>query len=87
MLNRIIELAEQRGVHVSLMDYAMDFPGISHGDEDKMIAQTSWAVSEILKRCPKLWMFGFRIGESGKSEMELFVRSIIMEMSTYNYLL
>jgi hypothetical protein len=76
MLNRIIELAEERGVHVSLMDYALDFPGISHGDEDKMITQTSWAVSEILKRCPKLWMFGFRIGESGKSE-DFYKRSFL----------
>ncbi len=76
MLNRIIELAEERGVHISLMDYALDFPGISHGDEDKMIAQTSWAVSEILKRCPKLWMFGFRIGESGKSE-DFYKRSFL----------
>ncbi|MBN1352912.1 hypothetical protein JXJ21_26215 [candidate division KSB1 bacterium] len=68
MLNQIIDLAEERGVHVALMNYSMDFPGISFGDEQKLIEQTSWCVSEVLKQCPRLWMFGFRIGESGKSE-------------------
>ena len=68
MLNRIIDLAEERGVHVALMNYSMDFPGIDHGDEATSLAQTKWAVKEILDRCPRLWMFGFRIGESGRSE-------------------
>lgn len=68
MLNRIIDIAEDRGVHVALMNYSMDFPNIDVGDEETQIEHTSWAVTEILKRCPKLWMFGFRIGESGKSE-------------------
>ena len=76
MLNRIIDLAENRGVHVALMTYSMDFPNIDVGDEETQIAHTSWAVSEILKRCPKLWMFGFRIGESGKSE-SFFERSFL----------
>ena len=68
MLNRIIDIAEDRGVHVALMNYSMDFPNIDVGDEETQIAHTRWAVSEMLTRCPKLWMFGFRIGESGKSE-------------------
>ncbi len=68
MLKRVIELGEERGVHVALMNYATDNPGISHGDEAELIEYTSWAVAELLKECPDLWMFGFRIGESGKSE-------------------
>ena len=68
MLNRIIDIAEDQGVHVALMNYSMDFPNIDVGDEETQIAHTRWAVSEMLTRCPKLWMFGFRIGESGKSE-------------------
>ena len=68
MLRRIIDIAEDRGVHVALMSYSMDFPNIDVGDEETQIEHTSWAVAEILRRCPKLWMFGFRIGESGKSE-------------------
>jgi hypothetical protein len=76
MLNRIIDIAEDRGVHVALMTYSMDFPNIDVGDEETQIEQTSWAVAEILRRLPKLWMFGFRIGESGKSE-DFFERAFL----------
>ncbi|MBC8216534.1 MAG: hypothetical protein H8E64_08505 [Candidatus Marinimicrobia bacterium] len=76
MLKRVIELGEERGVHVALMNYATDNPGISHGDEAELIEYTSWAVAELLKECPDLWMFGFRVGESGKSE-EFFEKSYL----------
>ena len=76
MLNRIIDLGEERGVHVALMNYSMDFPGIDPGDEATQVEHTRWAVAELLKRCPRLWMFGFRIGESGKSE-GFFERSFL----------
>ncbi|NOY78865.1 MAG: hypothetical protein GXO76_13460, partial [Calditrichaeota bacterium] len=68
MLKRIVDIAEAHGVHVSLMNYAVDTPNIPMGDEKKLTRQIRWAVAELLKRVPKLWMFGFRIGESGKSE-------------------
>jgi hypothetical protein len=76
MLRRIIDIAEDRGVHVALMNYSMDFPNIDVGDEKTQIEHTSWAVAEILRRLPKLWMFGFRIGESGKSE-DFFERAFL----------
>ena len=68
MLKRIIDLAEERGVHVSLMNYSIKFPNLDPENEEKLIEQTSWCVCELLKACPNLWMFGFRIGESGKRE-------------------
>ncbi len=68
MLNRIIAIAEAHGVHVALMNYAVDTPNISMGDEAKLTRSIRWAVAEFLRRVPRLWMFGFRIGESGKSE-------------------
>jgi len=68
MLKRIVDIAEAHGVHVSLMNYAVDTPNIPMGDEKTLTRQIRWAVAELLKRVPKLWMFGFRIGESGKSE-------------------
>ncbi|NOZ57660.1 MAG: hypothetical protein GXO73_12835 [Calditrichaeota bacterium] len=67
MLKRIVDIAEAHGVHVALMNYSADLPGVNMGDEAKMIEYMSWAIAELLRRVPKLWMFGFRIGESGKS--------------------
>ncbi len=67
MLKRIVDIAEAHGVHVALMNYSADLPGVNMGDEDKMTEYISWAIAELLRRVPKLWMFGFRIGESGKS--------------------
>ena len=76
MLKRIVDIAEDHGVHVSLMNYSADIPNVNMGDEKKMVEYISWAIAELLRRVPKLWMFGFRIGESGKSA-DFFEKSYI----------
>ena len=68
MLKKIVSIAESHGVHVALMNYSTDTPNINMGDEEKLADYMSWAVAKLLNEIPDLWMFGFRIGESGKSE-------------------
>jgi len=72
MLNRIIDLALERGIRISLMSYHASWRMTSDdeteepSDED-LQKYTADAVKTIIDRCPKLWMIGFRIGESGRS--------------------
>ncbi|MEN8139576.1 MAG: hypothetical protein ABFR62_14235, partial [Bacteroidota bacterium] len=68
MLKRIVGIAKDHGVNVSLMNYATEFPNTNMGKEAELAEKTSWAVAKLLNEIPDLWMFGFRIGESGKSE-------------------
>ncbi|MBI4567171.1 MAG: hypothetical protein HY719_02105 [Planctomycetes bacterium] len=80
MLNRVIDLAEERGVKVALMNYNA---GAHHGElgaegkpappaeplpGEEVTAYTREAARLLVESCPKLWTFGFRIGESGQPE-------------------
>jgi hypothetical protein len=75
MLNRIIALGKQHGVNVALMNYTVQgrkseeksemFAGF---DSARLTNYTYLASREFLRGCPNLWMYGFRIGESGQPE-------------------
>ncbi len=75
MFNRIIRMAKERGIKVSLMSYHASWR-VRAGEEDKphepseyeLVDYTKEMVAKIIKECPDLWMIGFRIGESGMGE-------------------
>ena len=66
---KLITMAAKRGIHVGLMNYntAVRVNGKTLGG-DSLVAYTRRCVQHLLKACPELWMFGFRVGESGQSE-------------------
>ncbi|MFA6447946.1 MAG: hypothetical protein WCX65_00620 [bacterium] len=73
MFNRIIDLADERGIRVSLMSYhaswkLTDADKTQEPDEKKLAEYTAEMVKKIIDMCPKLWMIGFRIGESSMNE-------------------
>ncbi len=82
MFNRIIDLADERGIRVSLMSYHASWRKTDKDPEaiepgDKELAEyTAEMVQKIIDKCPKLWMIGFRIGESGRSD-DFFKESYI----------
>ncbi|MDI1343716.1 MAG: hypothetical protein PSV22_06410, partial [Pseudolabrys sp.] len=75
MLNRIIAIGKAHGVNVALMNYTVQgrkneakgemFAGF---DSARLARYTHQASRALLERCPGLWMYGFRIGESGQPE-------------------
>ncbi|MBP7142400.1 MAG: hypothetical protein KBA71_10865 [Opitutaceae bacterium] len=87
MLNRIIELGNQHGVHVALMNYTVQgrkgeeksemFSGF---DSERLARYTYLASLRLLSMCPDLWMFGFRIGESGQPE-DFFQKTYLAAIS------
>ncbi len=81
MLNKIIAMAEERGIHVGIMNYSLDSrpgqirPGRFRGDPHILRPKLRGkdlelyireVTAKFLKAVPGLWTFGFRIGESGK---------------------
>jgi len=81
MLNKIIALAWERGIHVGIMNYSLDSrvgqprPGRFRGDPRILVPRLKGkdlelyireVTAKFLKAVPGLWTFGFRIGESGK---------------------
>lgn len=72
-LNRVIKMAHDRGIRVSLMSYEAHFktphrPKTGYEEtEAATYAYTREVVAETIRRCPELDAIGFRIGESGKS--------------------
>lgn len=85
MFNKIIELAAERGIRVSLMSYhaSWHLTAADRRDDDayvptddELAEYTRDVVSQIIRKCPGLWMIGFRIGESGRNE-DFFEKSYI----------
>ncbi|MEW5946932.1 MAG: hypothetical protein AB1742_12120 [bacterium] len=83
MFNRIIAMAKERGIRTSLMSYhaswsltAREEDAPRRPSDEELAAYTREMVRRIIGDCPDLWMIGFRIGESGRSE-EFFRRSYI----------
>ncbi|MBE7560773.1 hypothetical protein HS125_18240 [bacterium] len=71
MFNRILRLGKEYGVSVALMNYnAQTWRGRNAramgGDE--LVAYIKAACKQFVAACPDLWMYGFRIGESGQPE-------------------
>ena len=82
MLKKIIQMAKVRGIRIGIMTYNMDSfvggqprPGRSRNDPkitlkklkgDRLVSYLRDATSAFLKAVPNLWVFGFRMGESGK---------------------
>ena len=71
-LNRIIAMAHNRGIKVSLMSYEARFdvphnprPGYQ-GTEAEVYDYTKEVVEKMIRQCPKLDKIGYRIGESGR---------------------
>lgn len=75
MLNRIIGIGKRHGVNVALMNYTVQgrkneargelFAGFNG---PRLAHYTFLASRALLRACPDLWMYGFRIGESGQPE-------------------
>jgi len=73
MLNRILKMAHDRGLHTAIMNYnarwqVTGYPAPSYeaGDEN-LWAYARECTAKLLRACPDLDIFGFRIGESGKT--------------------
>lgn len=73
-LNKVIAMAHQRGIKVSLMAYqaSMRIPQNPNppypNDEATVYKYTKEVVEQMIRRAPGLDAIGFRIGESGKGE-------------------
>ncbi|MBX7132315.1 MAG: acetylxylan esterase [Fimbriimonadaceae bacterium] len=73
-LNKVITMAHQRGIKVSLMAYqaSMRIPQNPNppypNDEATVYKYTKEVVEQMIRRAPGLDAIGFRIGESGKGE-------------------
>ncbi len=89
MFNRIIELAKERGIRVSLMSYhaSWDLTAAARNEANRrnptdaeLAEYTRDVVKQIIKKCPDLWMIGFRIGESGRDE-NFFEKSYLAGIS------
>ncbi len=82
MFNKIIELADERGIRVSLMSYhaSWEMPELENEvawpSDEQLEKYTAAAVTQIINQCPKLWMVGFRIGESGRKS-SFFINSYL----------
>ncbi|MBE7540156.1 MAG: fibronectin type III domain-containing protein [Opitutaceae bacterium] len=75
MLRRIIAIGEAHGVKVALMNYTVQGrkaearnDGLEGFDTAALERYTYQAARSLLEQCPELWMYGFRIGESGQPE-------------------
>ncbi len=73
-LNRVVEMAHDRGIHVSLMAYEAGMripqnPNPPYQEtEANAYTYTREVVEKMIRGVPGLDAIGFRIGESGKSE-------------------
>jgi hypothetical protein len=73
-LNKVIDLAHQRGIRVSLMAYEARLtipqkPKVPYPDTEAVAyAYTREVVGKMIRQAPKLDAIAYRIGESGKSE-------------------
>jgi hypothetical protein len=81
MFNWMIETAYERGIRVSLMSYhaswkLTDADKIEEPSDADMTDYTGEMVRMIIDKCPRLWMTGFRIGESGRPA-DFFEKSYI----------
>jgi len=75
MFKKIIKMAKDRGIRVSLMSYQAGWKFSKTEEtkpyepsEEELSDYTRDVVSRIIRECPDLWMLGFRIGESGMGE-------------------
>jgi hypothetical protein len=74
MLERVIELAKDRGIRVGIMSYSAGWkvPGggrpMRHETEEALATYTRQTVGQMITACPELAMIGFRVGESGRKE-------------------
>ncbi len=64
VFNKVISLAADRGIKVGLMNYSAS----ARVPSGKLADYTSRCVEALLRDCPGLWAFGFRVGESGQPE-------------------
>lgn len=88
MFNKIIDMALERGIRTSLMSYhaswkLTDKDRIEEPNDADMIEYTAEMVKDIIEKCPKLWMTGFRIGESGRPA-NFFEKSYIKGIKSAN---
>lgn len=73
MLNKVIKMADERGINFAIMSYSATWngPGLRQSPyeetEENLAAYTREVVRKMIDSCPGLDMIGFRIGESGKS--------------------
>ncbi len=94
MFKKIVQMAKERGIRVGLMNYNMGSyvgqprPGRFRGDPrihakrlsgKRLEAYLHDVTVKFLKAVPDLWIFGFRIGESGKSA-DFFRRTYVRGM-------
>ncbi len=81
---KIVKTASARGIRVGLMNYNT---GVRvNGKElsgEELVAYTRRSVKRLLKACPELWMFGFRVGESGQSE-DFFQKAYLTPIEEVN---
>ena len=75
MLNRIVELARNRGIRVFLVSYDASWRIPGHPDpsqeeteetEETLGAYSTQAWEQLVQSCPELSGAGFRVGESGR---------------------
>jgi hypothetical protein len=86
MFNRIIRIAGNHGIKVAMMNYnAQTWCGKDarkiRGDE--LVKYIKEACKRFVTACPELWMYGFRIGESGERE-DFFTRSYVAGLKESN---
>ncbi|HOO55179.1 MAG TPA: hypothetical protein PLN69_00010 [bacterium] len=84
MFNRIIAMAKERGIHVSLMSYHASWHlsrneknPLPEPSEEQLTEYTREMVAKLITKCPDLWMVGFRIGESGMEDESFYLKSYI----------
>ncbi len=74
---KIVHMAAVRGIHVGLMNYNTAVWINGHPlSGDSLVTYTQRSVRRLLKGCPGLYLFGFRVGESGQSE-DFFQRAYL----------
>ena len=81
---KIVKMASARGIHVGLMNYNTGV--MVNGKQlngKELVAYTRRSVIHLLNACPELWMFGFRVGESGQSE-DFFQKAYLTPIEEVN---
>jgi len=74
MLNRVLKMAHDRGIKTGVMNYHARWHVTGYEDppyemnDENLRAYARECTEKILRACPDLDIFGFRIGESGRPE-------------------
>ncbi len=83
-LRRIVEMANKRGINVSLMNYSVPWSipqnPIPDTDQNTLSLYNSQALKQLLEDCPMLNGIGFRIGESG-AEPDFFQEAFLKPLA------